>query len=121
MAISVALGALGAHALKSVLTPDQLASFHTGVQYQAWHSLALLLLQCLPGDFASRRTIKVASMLLVLGILFFSFSIYLLSLRDVLGLGAGVSVIGPVTPLGGTLFIGAWILIGISLLRPQSV
>ncbi len=97
MALAVAFGALGAHALKAVLDADKLVSFTTGVRYQAWHSLALILVQCIPVAYLSSRAAKSVSILMVVGILFFSFSIYTLSLRDVIGLSDSIAFIGPIT------------------------
>lgn len=120
MVITVAFGALGAHALKSVLTVEQLTSFQTGVRYQAWHSLALMLIQYIPSEFLKAGAAKTTSILMAIGILLFSFSIYVLSLRDVWSLGEGISFIGPLTPLGGLFFIAAWAMLGISVFRGKT-
>ena len=121
MALAVAFGALGAHALKAVLDADKLMSFTTGVRYQAWHSLALILLQCIPVAYIGSGAAKASSIMMTIGIVFFSFSIYLLSLRDVLGLSDSIAFIGPITPLGGVLFMAAWLTLGVAVLRRQSV
>jgi uncharacterized membrane protein YgdD (TMEM256/DUF423 family) len=115
MAIAVIAGALGAHALKEILSPDQLESFKTGVRYHAWHSLALILIQLIPENMLSDKSRSRASYLFLSGILLFSFSIYLLSLRDVLSLGSFAKVLGPITPVGGLFLIAAWILTGLSI------
>ncbi len=100
MFIAVALGAFGAHALKTRLTPDLLAAWQTGVQYHAWDALGLfgvgLLLQG-PG----RPLLGIAGWLFVAGIALFSGSLYLLALTGIRGLGA-------VTPLGGVAFLAGW-------------
>jgi len=113
MAIAVILGALGAHALEGSLTADNLDSFKTGVRYQAWHSLALIILGFAGTTFLSKKQVKTVALLFILGIAMFSFSIYLLSCRSILGIENWASVIGPITPLGGLLLIAAWICFGI--------
>lgn len=117
MAITIILGALGAHALKSVLTATQLGSFETGIRYQAWHCLAILVIQVLPIDLVAQTAKNRISILFLLGILFFSCSIYLLSLKDVIGLGSAAAVLGPITPLGGLMFITGWIWFTVSIIR----
>ncbi len=96
----VMIGAFGAHGLKALLTPDQLAIYHTGVDYQFVHALALLLL----GALAQHQTPKawqLAATLFIAGVFIFSGSLYLLVLTDISWLGA-------ITPIGGTSFIAGW-------------
>lgn len=119
MLIAVGLGALGAHALENVLRPEQLGSFTTGVRYQAWHALGLLFVQLLPSDVLSGKTKVTASRLFTAGILCFSFSIYLLSLRDVFDLGAASTFLGPVTPVGGLLLMAGWAVTAVGVLRAK--
>ncbi len=98
--IGVAMGAFGAHALRGRLTPDQLASFATAVQYHLLHSVALLALAL--WALAAGRSIQVPAALFSAGIVLFSGSIYGLLLTDQRWLG-------PVTPLGGLCFIAGWL------------
>lgn len=121
MAVAVMLGALGAHALQKVLEPEQLQSFETGVRYQAWHALALLAIQLIPPGWISSKTQLWTSRLMVGGIFAFSFSIYLLNLRELLGMPWAAPVLGPITPIGGLLLIAAWVLLAVGLLRRSSV
>jgi uncharacterized membrane protein YgdD (TMEM256/DUF423 family) len=121
MAIAVILGALGAHALTMVLNQMQLSSFETGVRYQAWHALAIILVQLIPANYMSDRARKTISILFLLGIVCFSFSIYLLNLRYLLNIESLAKFLGPVTPVGGLLFIAGWIVLCISLIRTKSV
>jgi len=96
----VMIGAFGAHALKAQLTADQLAIYHTGVDYQFVHALALLLL----GAIAQHQTPKawqIAATLFIAGVFIFSGSLYLLVLTDTSWLGA-------ITPIGGMSFIAGW-------------
>ncbi len=104
-ALSVVFGALGAHALKKILTESQLQSFETGVKYQMYHAIVLLVL----GLFFNFETRLQSSMgwMFITGVFLFSLSIYLLSLSSVLGLN--LRFLGPVTPLGGLLMILGWI------------
>ncbi len=107
-AIAVIMGAFGAHALTSVLSEAQLQSYKTGVQYQFYHTFAILFTAIL-GRYLSHRMIKICGWLFISGIICFSGSIYLLSLKDVLGIDVLQPVLGPVTPIGGLLFIAGWI------------
>ncbi|HET8730682.1 MAG TPA: DUF423 domain-containing protein [Moraxellaceae bacterium] len=99
--LAVILGAFGAHGLKSRVTDEQLAWWHTGVQYHAWHALGLLciglLLQLQPA-LAQART---AGLLLQAGIVVFAGTLYAMTLGAPRWFGA-------ITPLGGTLLIAGW-------------
>jgi uncharacterized membrane protein YgdD (TMEM256/DUF423 family) len=110
MAIGIVLGALSAHALKSKLPIESMESFKTGVLYHIIHALTLVIL-----GFSNIQLsrIKLISWLFGLGILFFSGSIYLLSTSSLSGIDFGF--LGPITPIGGLLFIAAWIFLGISV------
>ena len=108
---AVALGALGAHALKEILTENQLHSFETGVRYQFFHALAILFLALNTEKFNPK--LNRSLYLMTIGICCFSFSIYLLSLQDILGFS--LSFLGPITPIGGLLLISAWIMLFFSI------
>jgi uncharacterized membrane protein YgdD (TMEM256/DUF423 family) len=102
--IAVILGALGSHALKEVLSPEQLESFTIGVRYQMTHVL-LLMVVLLTSYF--EEGIKLTSFwLTIIGILLFSGSIYLLNLQQLLGVK--LSFLGPLTPIGGLFLITNW-------------
>ena len=102
---AVILGAFGAHALKEVLSESQLSSFQTGVRYQFFHGLTILILSFNMNYFTKRLSsiIKIMSA----GIILFSFSIYLLNIQDLVGFS--MSYLGPITPIGGLLLITSWI------------
>ena len=102
---AVILGAFGAHALKEVLSENQLSSFQTGVRYQFFHGLTILILSLNMNYFTKRLSsiIKIMSA----GIILFSFSIYLLNIQDLVGFS--MSYLGPITPIGGLLLITSWI------------
>ena len=105
---AVILGAMGAHALKPHLQPEQLMSFETAVRYQFYHGIALLLLAALSSNLEP-KFLSYAFRLFCVGILLFSGSIYLLALRDLIGLSS-YKWLGPITPIGGICFIAGWIL-----------
>ena len=96
----VMIGAFGAHGLKALFTADQLAIYHTGVDYQFVHALALLLLGTL-AHHQSPKAWQVAAILFIAGVFIFSGSLYLLVLTDIAWLGA-------ITPIGGVSFIAGW-------------
>lgn len=102
---AVILGAFGAHALKEVLSESQLSSFQTGVRYQFFHGLTILILSFNMNYFTKRLSsiIKIMSA----GIILFSFSIYLLNIQYLIGFS--MSYLGPITPIGGLLLITSWI------------
>ncbi len=107
-AIAVILGAFGAHALKSRLSAAELQVFETGVKYQFYHSLALIILFLLYDKF-KLPMLNWSGILMIGGIIFFSGSLYLLSTAEITGMQAAKKLIGPVTPLGGLMFIAGWI------------
>jgi uncharacterized membrane protein YgdD (TMEM256/DUF423 family) len=107
-AITIGIGAFGAHGLKEWVAPEALSTFETGVRYQMFHVIALLILG-LAGRIPD-TTVKWVSRFFLGGILLFSGSIYLLVLKDHLHLD--VNWLGPVTPLGGLLFIAGWLRLG---------
>ncbi len=113
---AIILGAFGAHALKKVLTVDQLVTFETGVKYQMYHALFLLFLGL--NNHLSYKIKKTILILTILGIIFFSGSIYLLatdSLNDF-----NFKVIGFITPIGGLLLIVSWAILMIHFLKKKS-
>lgn len=108
-ALGVALGAFGAHALKSRLSPERLETFETGVRYQMYHALALLVAAFAVGSWSSSILPVAAGWLFVAGTLLFSGSLYLLVLTDRRWWGA-------VTPLGGVAFIAGWVCLALAAL-----
>lgn len=101
----VVLGALASHALKDVLEPSAISSFEVGVRYMLYHGLALLILSFL--KYPKPIFQKAVFYLIALGVLLFSGSIFLLSFKTILPFN--VRFLGPVTPIGGTLLISAWL------------
>jgi uncharacterized membrane protein YgdD (TMEM256/DUF423 family) len=115
-ALAVILGAFGAHALKSKLSVENIATFETGVKYQMYHSFALILIFLLSSKINS-PLLNYAGVLFLIGIIFFSGSIYLLSCREVFGIEEWKRFLGPITPLGGLCFISGWICVIISSIK----
>ena len=99
--LAVAFGAFGSHALRNRLDDYALRIFETAVQYQFFHSLALLAVGILLLRAPDLALLRASSWLFVIGILLFSGSLYALSLT-------GIRLLGAVTPLGGLAFIAGW-------------
>ena len=102
---AIILGAFGAHALKKVLSVEQLATFEVGVRYQMYHALCLLFV----GTFAflGEKERSIIFYLTIVGVLFFSGSIYLLATNTITNLKT--KFLGPVTPIGGLFLVSAWV------------
>jgi len=98
--LTVTFGAFAAHGLKNLLSPGLLKIFHTGVDYQGLHALALLIVGVLLLHF-QQRALVLAGWAFASGIIIFSGSLYLLALTDASWLGA-------ITPIGGTAFLFGW-------------
>lgn len=118
-ALGVILGAFGAHALKDKLQPEQIQIFETGVRYQMYHSLALILL-FLVSDKLQSSLINYSGWFLIAGIILFSGSIYLLACKELLGIESWKPVLGPITPLGGLSLIIGWGFLVVSAIKYSS-
>lgn len=103
MALAVAIGAFGAHGLKSHLSDEMLQTYKTGVDYHFYHALGLLLVGVLSLNMPS-GLLNWSAILLAAGIVLFSGSLYVLAIT-------GIKWLGAVTPLGGLSFIAGWILL----------
>jgi uncharacterized membrane protein YgdD (TMEM256/DUF423 family) len=119
-AIAVALGALGAHFLKSklesgLITPDQLNGFDTAVKYQMYHTLGMFLLVILNRSYPNKY-LGWAYALFFWGIILFSGSLYFLCTRNLMGLD-WLRFLGPVTPIGGICFVLGWLCLCLSVLK----
>ncbi len=109
--LSVLFGAFGAHALKTIVRPDQLQIFETGVRYQMMHALALIGLALYADAKQSlgvnQKQIRWIARFLIMGIFLFSGSLYGLVLLS--NCAVGISrILGPITPLGGLCFMLGW-------------
>ena len=112
-ALSVILGAFGAHALKQLISDKNLQTFETGVRYQFYHVIALFITGILYKDFTNNY-LKWAGRSFCLGILLFSGSLYLLSFIELTDM-TGLKWVGAITPLGGVCFIIAWLLLALGI------
>jgi uncharacterized membrane protein YgdD (TMEM256/DUF423 family) len=108
--ISVALGAFGAHGLEGKISERMLEVWKTGVMYQMFHAIGLLVIGLLIGKFPQVTSFTWAGWMMFTGIVLFSGSLYALSTT-------GIKVFGPITPLGGLAFLVAWVFVIIGALR----
>jgi len=109
MALGVLLGAFGAHALKNILSPEVLAVYKTGVEYQFYHALGLLLIGVI-GFQVKSKYLQWSGLFISIGIILFSGSLYVLSI-------SGIKVIGAITPIGGLSFVAGWIFLAIAIIK----
>jgi uncharacterized membrane protein YgdD (TMEM256/DUF423 family) len=116
-ALAVGLGAFGAHGLKDILSASAASSFETGVRYQMYHSLALLIIGFANSIPAITR--KWVYRFFLLGIILFSGSLYLLSLKEIAPFS--VAFLGPITPIGGLLLIVGWFRLLYGILKAKKV
>ena len=116
--LGVALGAFGAHGLKKVVSPENVAVYQTGVQYQMYHALALIRVGIL-SDRIYNGFISYAGVLFVAGIILFSGSLYLLTFLKIQESSA-TRFVGPLTPLGGLFFIAGWVCLLIAAVRTSN-
>jgi len=107
MALAVLFGAFGAHALKSSLSPDMLTVYKTGVEYQFYHALGLLLIGLI-GFKIDSKWLRWSGILLVAGIILFSGSLYALSI-------SGIKTLGAITPIGGLSFVAGWVSLAVAI------
>lgn len=117
-ALTVALGAFGAHALKAVLSPAALITYETAVRYQMYHVVALLITGILMNKAASPKQQKLltrAGLFFIDGIVLFSGSLYFIVAKPFLGI-QGLPWVGVITPMGGLLWMVAWVLLALSQL-----
>ena len=111
--LAVIFGAFGAHLLKKSFTEDQLNSFETGVKYQMYHALLILMLSFnLNLDTALEKNMMYC---FLIGTFLFSFSIYGLCLSAVKG--KKLSILGPITPIGGLILVVGWGLLLYSFIK----
>ena len=112
--LGVGFGAFGAHGLKSILTPDMLAAYKTGVMYQMWHALGLAIIAILLHHSAQPKLLIWAGWTMFSGIILFSGSLYLMAIFSMKWLGM-------MTPLGGLAFLTAWLLLCVYAYQNQNV
>ncbi|MDN3708217.1 DUF423 domain-containing protein [Myroides ceti] len=114
--ISIVLGAFGAHALKKVLTVEQLVSFETGVRYQMYHALFLLFVGTT--QFLTEKAKKYVYYTALTGVILFSGSIFLLATQEISQIN--FRFLGPVTPIGGVFLISSWLLLAVHVCKQKT-
>lgn len=112
--IAIILGAFGAHALKKVLSAEQLATFEMGVRYQMYHALFLLFIGT--NTIINQKRKKIIYNFTLLGVLFFSGSIYFLATNSLMPID--FRIFGFITPIGGLFLISAWFVLLFDLIKP---
>lgn len=112
--LTVVIGAFGAHALEEILLQNgRVDTFETAVKYQGIHALALVLLGIL-SEKLNNSLIRYAAILMVIGILIFSGSLYILSITN-------IGFLGAITPIGGIASIAGWILLIIGIYKSSTI
>lgn len=104
--LAVILGAFGAHSLKPLVDAQYLAVYEKGITYQFYHTFALLAVGLLY-SFLPYKSLQLATIFFVLGIICFSGSLYLMTFLKIKGMSIGAS--GIITPIGGLFFIAGWV------------
>lgn len=110
--LAVAFGAFGAHALKERLTERYLAIWETAVQYQMFHALALIAIGILlhPNLLGASGLLNGAGYAILIGIIIFSGSLFVLAL-------SGIGILGAITPIGGVAFLVGWVLLIVAVVK----
>src|SRR5438046_765469 len=99
--LGVALGAFGAHGLRSRLSPEMLAVFETGVRYQMYHAFAILIVAAAIGRIGDAGLLRLAGWCFFVGVMLFSGSLYVLALIR-------LGIFGAMTPVGGLFLLAGW-------------
>lgn len=108
--LAVGIGAFGAHALKGKFAEERYEqTFETGVRYQMYHSLAILIIGLLMGLVGELKLLEFATYLMIGGMVLFSGSLYVLSVT-------GIRKLGAITPIGGVCFLAGWVCIIVEIL-----
>lgn len=110
MALGIAFGAFGAHALKAILDEYMLKIYNTGVQYHFYNSLGLFVASFIYALKPESKKIYISLWLIIIGMCIFSFSLYLLAILS-------MPILGAITPIGGTMLIVAWLLLTYGILK----
>lgn len=108
--LSIALGAFGAHGLEKMVEPKYLEIWKTGVQYQMFHATGLLIIGVLLGKFPANALLSWSGWMMLIGIILFSGSLYILTVTK-------IGVLGAITPFGGVSFLIAWVLLTIAAVK----
>jgi uncharacterized membrane protein YgdD (TMEM256/DUF423 family) len=112
-AVAIVLGAFGAHGLKELISPESITVFETGVKYQMYHALFLMFIGTT--SLLTEKAKKTILTLVVIGVLFFSGSIYFLACNSLFSFD--FKKIGFITPIGGLILISAWVLLFLNIMK----
>lgn len=112
MALAIALGAFGAHGLKKIVSEEMLKVYNTGVQYHFYNSFGLFIVSFLMIFKNDSKILLRASWILLIGMIIFSFSLYLLVILN-------MPILGAITPIGGTMLIVSWIMVSYAVLKDR--
>lgn len=110
MALAIGIGAFGAHGLKAIVEPEMLVVYHTGVEYQFYNTLGLFAAAFIIYLNPESKKSVVATWIIFVGMIIFSFSLYLLVILN-------IPMLGAITPIGGTLMIIGWLTLVYSLIK----
>lgn len=110
MALAIAIGAFGAHGLKSFVEPKLLITYNTGVEYHFYNTLGLFAVSFIMYLKQDSKKAVIAAWLILIGMIIFSFSLYLLVILN-------MPILGAITPIGGTLLIIAWLTLAFAVLK----
>ncbi|RXJ02760.1 DUF423 domain-containing protein [Anaerobacillus alkaliphilus] len=110
MLIAVGLGAFGAHGLQGKLTERMLEIYQTGVHYHMIHAIAILIIAVVADRLGNPAMLTWAGWAMFIGIIFFSGSLYILSI-------SGIKILGAITPIGGLFFMIGWVLLALAAFR----
>jgi uncharacterized membrane protein YgdD (TMEM256/DUF423 family) len=110
MALGIAFGAFGAHALKSILDEYFLKIYNTGVQYHFYNTLGLFVATFIYALKPDSKKILISLWLIIIGMIIFSFSLYFLAILN-------MPILGAITPIGGSLLIIAWLILSYGILK----
>ncbi|MFK2824005.1 DUF423 domain-containing protein [Arcobacter sp. YIC-80] len=109
-ALAIAIGAFGAHGLKSIVSEKMLLTYNTGVEYHFYNTLGLFIIAIIMNFKENSRKLLIAAWLLLIGLIIFSFSLYALVLLN-------MPILGAITPIGGTLLIISWLIVTYCILK----
>ena len=115
--LSILAGAFGSHALKKIFSADEILTYETAVRYQMYHAFAILFTGLLVNE-SNRRYSSVAGLLFLVGIIFFSGSLNLISFLKSQGIDIPM-LLGLITPMGGIMFACGWIMLAASVYKTK--
>jgi uncharacterized membrane protein YgdD (TMEM256/DUF423 family) len=110
MALAIALGAFGAHGLKSIVSDSMMKVYTTGVEYHFYNTLGLFVVAFLINFYPESKKLLRSAWLILIGMCIFSFSLYALALLS-------MPILGAITPIGGSLLIIAWLMLSFAILK----